>query len=141
VPSPAAPAAEQTMPSVSPKHGGRRTVFTVSFTAREATAPASGTAEESARYEVMAVRRGTSRPTTCTTTVTRDAGTATIGQRVRVRLVAPRPWCVGHYRATVVLQRQVVCTQTPGQPPVACPAIAFAPLDTGHAVFLVRAAR
>jgi hypothetical protein len=135
VPQPIAPDVQQTMPSVSPKHGGRHTAFTVSFTARTA---AGGNGSVTASYIVMAVRHGTSTPTSCNATVSRDAGTTAVGQRVRVRLHAARRWCVGHYRATVVLNRQVNCQQPTGSPPVACPAIAFAPLDTGHAGFAVR---
>jgi hypothetical protein len=133
---PLAPDAQQTMPSVLPKHGRRHSVFAVSFTGRTATG-ASG--DTTANYIVMAVRRGTSTPTSCNATLSRDAGTVAVGRRVRVRLVAPRRWCVGHYRATVMLNRQVNCTQPPNSPPVACPAIAFAPLDTGHVTFVVRA--
>jgi hypothetical protein len=133
---PVAPDAQQTMPTVSPRHGHGHTVFTVSFTARTATvAHASGT---QARYIVMAVRRGTSTPTSCNAQVSRNASAAMAGARVRVRLRAARRWCVGHYRATVVLQRDVACTQPPTGPPVACPAIAFAPLDAGHVTFVVR---
>jgi hypothetical protein len=120
---------------VTPRHGARHTVFTVAFTARDATAQPSGT---TSRYLITATRNRATRSLSCTSSVSRDAGTAAVGQRVHVRLAGARRWCLGGYRATVVLQRQFVCTQPPGGPPVACPAIAFAPLDTGHVTFVVR---
>ncbi len=134
-PQPIAPDAQQTMPTVSPKHGRRHTVFVVSFTARTA---AGAHGDTTARYVVMAVRRGTSTPTSCNATVSRDAGATAAGKRVRVGLHAARRWCLGHYRATVVLNRKVNCTQPPNSPPVACPAIAFAPINTGDTTFAVR---
>ncbi len=135
LPSPVAPVAERTDPTVTPKHGGRHTAFTVTFTARETTGQHDGATW---RYEIMAVRRGVGQPVTCTAAVTREARDVVAGQRVRVRLHPTRGWCVGAYRATVLLDRQVACTQPAGQPPVACPAIAFAPQDTGHVAFVVR---
>lgn len=135
IPSPVAPVGEQTHPAVAPKHGGRHTVFTVAFTAREATGQHDGATW---RYEVRAVRQASKSPAGCTAAVIHDAGRAVVGQRVRVRLTGGRRWCTGHYRATVLLDRQIVCTQPPGKPPVACPAIAFAPQDTGHVTFVVR---
>jgi hypothetical protein len=135
IPSPAAPAAERTDPGVTPRHGGRHTTFTVSFTAREAAGQHDGATW---RYEVMAVRRVSGRPASCTAAVTRDAMNVVVGQRIHVRLRPTRRWCAGAYRATVLLDRQVACVQPTGQPPVACPAIAFAPQDTGHVSFIVR---
>jgi hypothetical protein len=131
---PPAPAAQRTHPSVTPRRGGHRTVFTVTFTARDATGTHDGSTWA---YLVDAVRSGSTAQTTCTPAVTRSGGTAVAGQHVHVRLVAPRPWCSGHYRATVLLNRQIACGQSPSTVPVACPAIAFAPLDTGHATFVV----
>jgi hypothetical protein len=126
---------ERTDPQVRPAFGGKPTVFTLTFTLRDAPGHEGVMAIEY-RAQVTAPP-GSASFCTAAQPPAIDSGTA--GGLERIALAPPAGgWCRGTYIATVFLQRGPYCpAPAEGQPPTPCPEFATQDLDTGSTSFTV----
>jgi hypothetical protein len=128
--TPPAPANQQTHPTVSPRVGNAKTRFALRLTVRRTLGVQGGL-----RYYYAIEVRGP-RPR-CALVGQIDGGRA--GQRLRQAIAPPRRgWCRGRFHGVILLQGGPYCPPpVAGQPPVACPQFALAPIDAGHFRFRV----
>ncbi len=127
---PPAPAAEQTQPSVAPAVGTTTTRFQVRFTARQRLG-----ANGPVRYDYRIILQGVHPRCAVFTEVT----VAARDERVSTILRPPFDlgWCIGPYRALVVLDTSPHCLPPqPGSP--ACTLFATRSLDAGRFSFSAR---
>ncbi len=129
------PSSELTHPQIQPTYGSVLTVFTLTFTLREAPGHAGVMAIEY-RVQVTAPP-GTGSSCAAAQPPAIDSGTA--GALEQITLTPPADgWCRGTYGVTVYLQRGPYCPPpAEGQQPVPCPEFATQELDTGSASFTV----
>jgi hypothetical protein len=129
------PGNERTDPQVHPTSGGGLTVFTLTFTLRDAPGHEGVMATEY-RAQVMAPPGSRS---SCTAPQPPAIDSGTAGALERIALTAPAGgWCRGTYLVTVFLQRGPYCPKpAEGQPPTPCPEFATQELDTGSTSFTV----
>ncbi len=135
--APPPPSEERTYPQVRPSSGRRRTTFALTFTLRES--PGQGNAFD-VIYRVQVAALASTRPS-CTPALSPSIESGEVGTVAQVKLAPPEHgWCVGRYRATVLLQRSPYCPPPPveGKTEIACPLV-IEELATGHADFTVRA--
>jgi hypothetical protein len=129
------PSSELTHPQIQPTSGSLLTVFTLTFTLREAPGHEGVTAIE---YRVgVTAPPGTRSSCAAAQPPAIDSGTA--GALEQITLTPPTDgWCRGTYGVTVYLQRGPYCPPpVEGQQPVPCPEFATQELDTGSASFTV----
>jgi hypothetical protein len=129
------PSNERTYPQIHPTSGKRLTVFTLTFTLRDAPGHEGVMAIEY-RVQVTAPP-GTGSSCMAAQPPAIDSGTA--GALEQITLTPPaRGWCRGTYRVTVFLQRGPYCPPAlEGQQPIPCPEFATQELDTGSTSFTV----
>lgn len=117
--------------SVRPADGSRATTFRVSFTARRDTG-IRGLSESG--YVVDAVRKGGGRAG-CGSARSAPAGEVAAGQKVTVRLRAPRGgWCPGRYVGQVTYSSGPYCPPDKTQP---CPSFPSTSRTVGRFSFRV----
>jgi hypothetical protein len=129
------PSNELTHPQIQPTSGDGLTVFTLTFTLREAPGH-EGVMAIDYRVQVTAPP-GAGGSCMGAQPAAIESGTA--GALERITLAPPAGgWCGGTYRVTVYLQRGPYCPPpAEGQQPVPCPEFATQDLDTGSASFTV----
>ncbi len=135
---------QQTHPSVSPRVGGKRTTYTVSFTMQQ-TPRRVGTLRSYYRVEVSPPAHAGS---SCTPAQPGPITSGTAGSMSRVRLhPTARSWCAGRYHVTVFWQsfsscgppidrEMLVCPESPGIEP--SNPLPYENLDVGDTHFTVR---
>jgi hypothetical protein len=129
------PSNERTDPHVQPAFGSGQTVFTLTFTLRDAPGHEGVMAIEY-RAQVTAPPGGSS---SCAAAQPPAIDSGTAGALERIALTPPAGgWCRGTYLVTVFLQRGPYCpAPVEGQPPSPCPEFASQDLDTGSTSFTV----
>jgi hypothetical protein len=132
---PSVPANERTDPQIHPTSGSALTVFTLTFTLRDAPGHEGAMATE---YRVQVTPPPGGRAS-CTVPQPAAIDSGTAGASERIALTPPAGgWCDGTYVVTVFLQRGPYCPKpVEGQPPTACPEFATQELDTGSTSFTV----
>jgi hypothetical protein len=130
-----APSSERTYPQINPTSGSGLTVFTLTFTLREAPGHEGVMATE---YSVqVSAPAGTGSSCMPAQPPAVDSGTAGASERITLSPPA-RGWCTGTYGVTVFLQRGPYCPPpVEGQQPTPCPEFATQELDTGSTSFTV----
>ncbi len=129
------PSNERTDPQIYPTSGSGLTVFTLTFTLRDAPGHEGVMATE---YRVqVAAPPGSGSSCMAAQPPAIDSGTA--GALEHITLTPPAGgWCRGTYLVTVFLQRGPFCPPpVEGQPPIPCPEFATQELDTGSTSFTV----
>jgi hypothetical protein len=134
-PTTSVPSNERTDPQIYPTSGGGLTVFTLTFTLRDAPGHEGVMATE---YRVqVAAPPGSGSSCMAAQPPAIDSGTA--GALEHITLTPPvGGWCRGTYLVTVFLQRGPFCPPpVEGQQPILCPEFATQELDTGSTTFTV----
>ena len=133
------PSNERTDPQVNPTFGSALTVFTLTFTLRDAPGHEGAMATE---YRAQVTAPPGSR-SSCMAAQPPAIDSGTAGATERIALPPPAGgWCRGTYLVTVFLQRGPYCPKpVEGQPPTACPEFATQELDTGSTSFTRRLRR
>jgi hypothetical protein len=129
------PGSERTYPQIHPTSGSGLTVFTLTFTLREAPGH-EGVMAIDYRVQVTAPP-GSGSSCMAAQPSAIDSGTA--GALEQITLTPPAGgWCRGTYLVTVFLQRGPFCPPpVEGQQPIPCPEFATQELDTGSTSFTV----
>lgn len=129
------PSNERTDPQMHPTSGSRLTVFTLTFTLRDAPGHEGVMAIE---YRVQ-VTAPPGSGSSCMTAQPPAVDSGTAGELEQITLAPPSGgWCRGAYLVTVFLQRGPYCpTPVEGQQPIPCPQFATQELDTGSTSFTV----
>jgi hypothetical protein len=129
------PSNERTDPQMQPTSGGRLTLFTLTFTLRDAPGHEGVMATE---YRAQVTAPSGSR-SSCVAAQPPAIDSGTAGASERIALTPPAAgWCRGTYLVTVFLQRGPYCPKpVEGQPPTPCPEFATQELDTGSTSFTV----
>jgi hypothetical protein len=129
------PSNERTDPHIHPTSGSARTVFTLTFTLRDAPGHEGAMATE---YRAEITAPPGSR-TSCMAVQPPAIESGTAGASERIALTPPAAgWCDGTYVVAVFLQRGPYCPKpVEGQPPTACPEFATQELETGSTSFTV----
>ena len=129
------PSNERTDPQVHPTSGSALTVFTLTFTLRDAPGHEGAMATE---YRAQVTAPPGSR-SSCMAAQPPAIDSGTAGATERIALPPPAGgWCRGTYLVTVFLQRGPYCPKpVEGQPPTACPEFATQELETGSTSFTV----
>ena len=126
---------ERTDPQIHPTSGSGLTVFTLTFTLRDAPGHESVMATE---YRVQVAAPPGSR-SSCMAAQPPAIDSGTAGALEQITLTPPAGgWCGGIYLVSVFLQRGPYCpTPVEGQQPIPCPEFATQELDTGSTTFTV----